>query len=180
MGNSPWESFNAKSAPDPLVDGFDRVRAIIREQAEVQMRPAVRLCRVLRRAEGRPLQVLQQVPGQEQRPKEPEKTPRCPRDPFTTIRYRTMNANTNERKTHGPVVRFFRALGHPVIGWLLLSALAAIGMLLMNVNNMLIEQDLKYLKLRNEFDRNLLESQHQIREELQDIRKSLSGTGESR
>ena len=45
MGNSPWVSFSQKSQPDPLVDGFDKVRAIIREQAETQIRPAVRKCR---------------------------------------------------------------------------------------------------------------------------------------
>lgn len=45
MGRSPWESFSRQSQPDPLVDGFDKVRAIIREQAQVQIRPPVRLCR---------------------------------------------------------------------------------------------------------------------------------------
>ena len=91
-----------------------------------------------------------------------------------------MNANTTEKRIHGPLVRIFRALGHPVIGWLLLSALTVITVLLMNMNNMLVEQDLKYMQLRNEFDRNLLESQHQIREELMNIHKSLPGTGDSR
>ena len=42
---SPWESFTQKPQPDPLVDGYDKVRAIIREQAAVQMRPAARYCR---------------------------------------------------------------------------------------------------------------------------------------
>ncbi len=94
-----------------------------------------------------------------------------------------MNANTIAKKPHGPLVRFlrfFRFLGHPVIGWLLLSVLVLIAVMLMNFSETLVENDLKYLNLRNEFDRNLLESQHQIREELENIRKSLAGTGEFR
>ncbi len=67
-----------------------------------------------------------------------------------------------------------------VTGWLLLSVLGALTVVLMNMNNMLLEQDLKYMQLRNEFDRNLLESQHQIREELMNIHNSLSGTEGSR
>lgn len=67
-----------------------------------------------------------------------------------------------------------------VTGWLLLSVLGALTVVLMNMNNMLLEQDLKYMQLRNEFDRNLLESQHQVREELMNIHNSLSGTEGSR
>lgn len=33
---SPWQSFHQKSPPDPLTDGYDKVRAIIREQAARQ------------------------------------------------------------------------------------------------------------------------------------------------
>lgn len=91
-----------------------------------------------------------------------------------------MNANTDEKKAHGPLVRIFRALGHPVIGWLLFSVLAFIAVLLMNLSETLMEQNLEYLQGRNRFDRSLLESQHQIREELENIRKSLPGSGESR
>lgn len=97
-----------------------------------------------------------------------------------------MNANTIAKKTHGPLARFLRFfsffsfLGHPLIGWLLLSVLVLIAVMLMNFSETLLENHLKYLNLRNEFDRNLLESQHQIREELENIRKSLAGTGEFR
>ena len=87
-----------------------------------------------------------------------------------------MNANTTEKKTHRPLVRIIRALGHPVIGWLLLACLGTIVVVFMNLNEMLMEENLKYMQLRNEFDRNLLESQHQIREELMNIHNSLSGT----
>ena len=94
-----------------------------------------------------------------------------------------MNANTIAKKPHEPLarfLRFFRFLGHPLIGWLLLSVLVLISGLLMDLSNTLLELHLEHVERRVEFDRSLLESQHQIKEELENIRKSLAGTGEFR